>query len=745
MSSFSLDQNTYEKIEMAIDNGWTLRPCGPSGFINMDYAKKIKLSDKSHILDDAEDLEKYPTGITCVALIAMHLEDINFVSLDFDFKDKELEKKVWELLKDYDKKNLFQRIGNREKLGQFWFQTENKIRHKSVKQFDVIVHEKRCNMIGKYKDTELDYQWPYKNPWDNLPDELPFISECLIEKILTVVAEHLGEEFKKESPINSRHDYIKQLIFEKMNKPAFLNVIQDVISSPEYISACTERDFKSETGRMFQWAAEQVFENYNDISGFMEAPKSNLFDKYAIDTFPKVEKNSLIDVLYKATKRNQYTDNPSIAFFTALSIASWLLTFSTRYEGLAPNLMILVIAHSGAGKSTSSRAVKELTKLYKEFQSSYMGNDIRTEAALLNNLEEAPNPYYLIDEFTKIMKARNNKSSHTSNISEIMCQLYSDYNDTDLHQVKLKSHSYGVCLGPKMNLLAFSTPEFWKIFSQSDFSQGLGRRFWIFNSDSISFSKKNMDYQKEFFKNKEKEFLKLFIQNNVSPFQIGGVDFLYDTQDIRGYNLVKGLDKKGEVVNWEEAKTIKPEVELTSSDEVAVYFKTEFIDMINDLRKMAMSSANNLNLYVINSMPEFVKKLAMIHTIAGKALFTKNENGHLEVAKRTRVTMDSVEWAVKMFLYYMVNGLSYDLESIYRKDEESDAILEVGREFLEKLEGKEVDEFTVSRDVVKNFFKYQKINRDEVLNNLVVKGKLEVVNKKATKRGKKYRVIKDEL
>ena len=65
----------------------------------------------------------------------------------------------------------------------------------------------------------------------------------------------------------------------------------------------------------------------------------------------------------------------------------------------------------------------------------------------------------------------------------------------------------------------------------------------------------------------------------------------------------------------------------------------------------------------------------------------------------------TVEWAEKMYLYYMVNGLNYELESIYKKDLKENQVINLGNSLIEKLIEKDVQEFMISEEPVKSFFK----------------------------------------
>lgn len=718
-------------IEEAIDNEWPLRPVKGKRFINIDYAEGIELKDRSHILSDEVKLVDFPSGITAVALIPYFIED--FVCLDLDFKDDDLKNKIWATLSMYKKEEMFLRYGDKEKFGQLWFKSYDSVNYCSYKGIDIITTQKRCDALGAYKGGEyITYEWPYQKFWEHTPDDLPYISDALIQEITEIVNEFHGEKTTKKRNLGSRHDQLVEMArLGIAAKRPMDDILDDMYGSEAYKSLLGEkgRDPSGEVANALSWAVKNKAKTWFkwDIKD-----KENVEDQiYSVpNEAPTVEKHSLFDMLYKAVRRNQVIENKRMAMATTLSLCSWMLSLCARFQGMAPNLMMLLIAPSGSGKSTTSRAIKEIIKLEKRLQKSYCGQDIRTDSAIFSSVEQSPIAYYAIDEATKIMKSANTKGSHNANVGEILSQLYSDFRDTDPPQAlaRLKSECYGVAIGAKVNTIMFSTPEFWKVFNESHFTQGFGRRLFIIISNQLPLQKVGKEYNPDFFTDEEKKLIKFFLDS-----YLGKDEQIYEEVDISSYKIIESISTdKGIKTIKHYQKCLKPKITLpmTANAETKEYLKNDFVRENNENKSKAMGSGSTIQQYMANSRAEFILKLSMIHTVCGKSMApTKNGTDAMQMNIRSVIGMDSIKWATDMHSYYMYGSTLDQIDSVFHKDIVMDRNKEIKAKFLEKLSTEEKKVFTKSENIVKNFFR--KIGgidmRDKILVELIATNKIKVV------------------
>jgi len=693
------------QLESAIDNEWMLRPVKGNKFHNIDYAKDLKIDEPSQILNELEDLNKFPEGTTGFALIPK-LHD-GFISVDLDFTDEDLKKEVWKLLSIYKKEDLFLRIGNREKIGQIWFKTYDEISFCSYTGVDIITTQKRCDAIGYYKgDKELTYLWPYKKFYDHCFDDLPIINKDLVEKIVRKINEFYGEETKKNlKNSGSRHDQIVEMATSGINSNLKVrDVIGEIMESDAFKSMAKERNAVAEASNAMSWAIKNAVQNYVNIKIENKEDESLGYNIPLMP--PSVEKNSFFDMIYKAIRRNQRIDNKRMAMVSSLSICSWILSLSVRFEDLCPNLMILLIAPSGSGKSTSTKAIKEIIKIEKKLKQSYFGQDIRTDSAIFSSIQESPVGFYNIDEASKLFKSIGAKGSHVQNLPEILSQLYSDYKDSDPPQAmaKLKNESYGVAIGAKINMIAYSTETFWNDFEESNYTQGLGRRLFIVTSSTTPKERTDFEFSPEFFKKDEQQLIKMFMTTYI------GDEDLYEEVDIRGYNIIESVTSKEGIKttrHFHNCKKPKIKFRLKADKKAAEYLNGDFIKESNNFRVQASASGSQIQEYVANSRAEFIKKFAMIHTVCGKRMSPKSfEAGEkMSINVRTSIGLDSIEWGTQMFDYYMIGSTLENIDSIFGKEKVIDRNKQTIEDLLDKLKEKKIEEFKKSNYVLKDFFK----------------------------------------
>jgi energy-coupling factor transporter ATP-binding protein EcfA2 len=410
-------------------------------------------------------------------------------------------------------------------------------------------------------------------------------------------------------------------------------------------------------------------------------------------------------MIYKAIRRNQRIENKRMAMVSTLSICSWILSLSVRFEDVCPNLMILLIAPSGSGKSTSTKAIKELIKLNKKLQLSYFGQDIRSDSSIFTSIQESPIGFYNIDEASKLFKTMGNGGAN-QNLPEILSQLYSDYKDTDPPNAlaKLKNEAYGVSIGAKINMLAYSTPAFWETFDEGNYTQGLGRRLFIVTSSTLPVEKTNYVYSPDFFTKDESALISMFMNTYI------GTSDLFKTVDIKGFDIIENVTVKDGVKTTKHFQTCKrPNIRfrLEATKETDTYLKDQFVKESNEFRVKAASSGSPIQEYVANSRAEFIKKFAIIHAVCGKKMTVKKvlKEDPIAMNINTQLGMESIEWGKQMFDYYMIGSTLENIDSIFGKDKVTDRNNHVIEELLERLNEKEIKDFKKSDQIIRNFFK----------------------------------------
>lgn len=732
-----LSSINLERVEKAIKNEWPLRPVKNMRFHNIGYEKGTKIDEPSHILSSINDLKKFPDGTDALCLVPGLVP--GFLCLDFDSEDSELNDKVRSLiLSHYKKEELFLRLGNPKKLGQMWFHYTDNLPEGETKNLDVIVYHKRCDAIGQYKSSDSEYRWPFKNIWESGPKELPLIKKELVFEIVGMIRKFYGqdEDSIKEKVRGNRHDYLVDFTYAKICEGLSpLEVVRQVEKTSVWQELLAESEERataaiSSLPRMIAGAVGNALTKNHIRQVYIP---DNAFEAFTNENQKdtSTQAGSLIDILYHAVKRNQYKSSAKMAFFTALSAAAWLLTLSTRYKGAAPNLLILYIAKSGAGKTTSGKLFQALLGLDPRLFASYAGSDaLKTNEGFMMSFQHAPIKHFHIDEAGKFLKQRHKSNSNMTGIAETLCQYTSDFDDHHLQSVSIKAEQYGVCYGPKLNALMFTTPETYKNLSKEEFLGGLGRRTLMYIDPNTYLHRRDREDTEKFFTTKEEHFIRSFLNKYIFTVDSETSLQIFDEKNILHLKLKKGKNSKGEEMFHSTALAPIVINKLTETKEVTTYLKTTHLDKADALVKEVVKSGENISLPIVNAFPEFTTKLAMIHSLAGKT------EPSLEVG------LESVKWAEDTFNRYMIGDLVSSIKDVFVTDEDQEKIVELSQKVYEHLKENEVVSFKRSTNAFRNRFRKQDNKyKQDVLDHLIANGKIESQTSKTSITAAVFKVL----
>jgi hypothetical protein len=702
-----------EKILDALDLGWPLRGCVGSG----QYIEKGKLDDKSTLLEadflDAT-IHNFPS-LTNFAVIPTFLDD--FICLDFDFEDAELNERCWSALdEEFKREDLFLRIGKRTRLGQLWFKYYPEDKPVPPEGLELKRGESRLNAIGQYKaESDLNYEWPYKKIWEYGPEDLPILMPDVLDKLIKVVAATNGYKSKDQSyqKNKSRHLQLGDLAAELLKKNyGVQQAVHYMINSDVARDIIATDDKRNVLKECIDWVVrESALHAKNYIHLSVKEKEDYDVTNLAPPHAPTVEEGSFFDIFYRAIRRNQFIDNKQMAMATTLSVCGWLGSLIGSYEGVSPNLMLLILAPSGTGKSTSTKAIDELVNLIPELGVSRNKGSIRSEQVLLSDFDRCAVNYYEVDEATQLFKDMS-KNVLKQNIPESLSQIYSDFNDRVRPSVlsRYKTENYGVVIDPRINLLCTSTPSFWNYFSEEHYRQGLGRRMFpiIINE----FSKTRFVNEENYFNKFEKGFLLNFF-DAIFAESVNEKLLIQEVINIDKYEIFKNFNKKnGQPIYHSECKRSLNRFRLKSSSEVAEYMSGDWILEMNEYRRASHFHGSSIEQVIMNSRPHTVKKFAFIHAVFGKKIF--DENGF---SVPTHIEMESIKWAKDMFDYYMLGAFVEVINRRFEKEKETESENEVADVVYGKMLESGKDMFKKSDNAIKNVFRgsYKDVDRNKTL------------------------------
>ena len=160
--------------------------------------------------------------------------------------------------------------------------------------------------------------------------------------------------------------------------------------------------------------------------------------------------------------------------------------FMTRVKGnrnVTPNVYVMNLAHSGHGKSTSEKKIKELLADTRLIGSS----NYRSGTSMVKFLPERQERLDVFDEAASWLKAMCSKEAYRSEMVDISSQLYSCADAKYLGIASAGSgENEGMCWHPHVSFLGFTTPVGYKMSINLEMaSKGLLPRFLVFNQFNI--------------------------------------------------------------------------------------------------------------------------------------------------------------------------------------------------------------------------------------------------------------------
>lgn len=181
---------------------------------------------------------------------------------------------------------------------------------------------------------------------------------------------------------------------------------------------------------------------------------------------------------------NSWVKQPNLAFSASLAFVSTLINRSMVFYRNAPNLYLLNIAPSGAGKDVPQQSVKNL--LLEHDQSGLLGaGDYVSDASLMDNLSVQPARIDVIDEAGGLLKSVNRGgATYNAKMADFMCELFTSSTSYFAGRMTAQGQR-GACFRPFVNLLMSTTPRgFQEGVTLNAVEKGLLGRCLLFKGDA---------------------------------------------------------------------------------------------------------------------------------------------------------------------------------------------------------------------------------------------------------------------
>ena len=187
---------------------------------------------------------------------------------------------------------------------------------------------------------------------------------------------------------------------------------------------------------------------------------------------------------------NSWIKQKELAFGASLVFMSTLIGRKLIFQGGAPNLYILNVAPSGAGKDAPQQCLKELFVCMKA--ENLMGaSDYVSDASLMDGLAINPVRLDIIDEASGLLKSVNaGGATYNGKMADFLCELYTTSNSKFLGRMTAEGRR-GSCYRPNVNLLCSTTPTgLTEGITRTAIEKGLIGRFLIFRGQGDVESKR---------------------------------------------------------------------------------------------------------------------------------------------------------------------------------------------------------------------------------------------------------------
>jgi len=197
---------------------------------------------------------------------------------------------------------------------------------------------------------------------------------------------------------------------------------------------------------------------------------------------------SVSDLILSMSNRKM----PGLAIGGALSCGSILSANRFRAGDVWPNVYVLNLAPTGAGKSWPQTVLKKLLVNIEDDKKPIWGyGNYKSDSAFLKNLVSIRSRLDVVDEFASVFSLMKAGGAHQSGLLQVMCSVWSSSGEL------FKSAEYATkegesCYNPCISILGSSTVDGVKSsISKSMISDGLIPRFFLFVDDFYGEAKKS--------------------------------------------------------------------------------------------------------------------------------------------------------------------------------------------------------------------------------------------------------------
>ena len=466
----------------------------------------------SELPTSADVAQSSEIGDTNVAVCCGEASGI--VVLDFDCEDTALIEKI----EPYLPPSPVERVGAKGWARFFRYNGEHNdiIRYNGKVVFEILSNGKKCTIPPSTHPNGMLYKWTDKSLLEVDRSELPLLPPVLLETVRQVLltSEPSVAWEKPNKAVNGRNgalvslcgkliaeaksvdQCVKELVeydeqhhtenpyfsdvSEHPHTERFTNALalySSVLSSVNLsrLRKSLEYEVPVTASAINQTALEEVVKKKEHQKEIPESAGENL-------TLPKP--SGLLAQLQEFILSRSFVKQPELALSASLGLISVLIGRKLTFVDNAPNLFLLNVAPSGAGKDAPQQAIKNI--LIDLQLTGFLGSgDYVSDASLMDSLPHNPVRLDIIDEASGLLKSVNKgANTYDGKMADILCELYTSSNNRFLGRALANGETKGEVDRPCVSLLMSTTPRgFTESLSIKAVEKGLLGRTLIFDGN----------------------------------------------------------------------------------------------------------------------------------------------------------------------------------------------------------------------------------------------------------------------
>ena len=296
-----------------------------------------------------------------------------------------------------------------------------------------------------HPDTKLPYVWLTPDTLENFDiNSLPELTLEWIPKYLELSKKLYPEKVKGGGGIGGRNNWLKDVVWAKRlageSEEDIVNAVygMDMAKNSPRLFTDTSENFKSDNEND---ALKNAWRFVNSVTstfikrGDGPVPQVKLPEIFVIDKLGKEEKKfiakeypepkGILGTLYKTSLMMNWRHAKTLSLGGVIAIGSTIIANRFKLGSTWPNVYVLNVAGTGAGKAAVQDLAKDLLSREAGKEDLFGFGNYSSSLAITKNLDRRRERLDVIDEATSIFSKTTQGGSFQTDIDDTLCALFS--------------------------------------------------------------------------------------------------------------------------------------------------------------------------------------------------------------------------------------------------------------------------------------------------------------------------------